>query len=57
MKFGYLHPYVFEQMRKNPNFTQIDKNAKKHENRQNDVMFTLWTTQKISCSKILSFDF
>ena len=40
-KFGQLHPYVFEKTWKNKNFTQIDKNAKKHENRQNDVIFAV----------------
>ena len=35
-----------------PKSTQNAK--KKHENRLNDVIFTLWDVQKISCSKISS---
>jgi len=31
---------VWQQFPKNENFTEIDQNAKKHENRQNDVIFT-----------------
>ena len=47
----------WQQFPKNENFTKIDQNAKKHEKRQNDVIFTVWDVQKISCSKVLSFDF
>ena len=42
---------------KNQIYPQIDQNAKKHKNRQNDVIFTGSAVQKISCSKISSFDF
>ena len=42
----WIHPT------KNQNSPQIDQNAKKHEKRQNDVIFTLWDVQKSSSSKI-----
>ena len=32
---------VFEFLQKNRNFTKNDQNAKKHKNRQNDVIFTI----------------
>ena len=54
---GHPHPYVSINTQKKQNFAEIDKNAKKHKNRQNDVIFTSLAVQKISCSKISSFDF
>ena len=42
---------------KNPNFPQFDQNAKKHENRQNDVIFTVWATQKKELLKNIKFRF
>jgi len=56
-KEKFSHPEDWQQFPKNENFTKIDQNAKKHENRQNDVIFSLWNVQKISSSKISSFDF
>ena len=47
----------WKHTQKKQNFSEIDQNAKKHENRQNEVIFTGLAVQKISCSKISIFDF